>query len=262
MKLEVKIIKKLPEFTIDVSFSCRAGDMQIITGPSGSGKTTIMRILAGLERSDHGLITYNGKVWEDTANRIFVKPQQRAIGYVFQEYSLFPHLTVEKNIDFGARDRRNVERHMRLLGIGHLAKRLPNKLSGGERQRVALAQALAREPQTLLLDEPFSALDYLTKEKLRRSLDEIKRLVQIPIIHITHDIVEGLRTADSVLPLEQGRIACNWLPETFRAKLPETHFHVGSGERHEKPAPESAVNRIATLNRLFGSLRTCKPDGI
>ena len=111
MKLEINIIKQLPDFTIDVSFCCEAGSMQIISGPSGSGKTTIMRILAGLERSDHGFIRFNGTIWEDTANRVFVPPQKRGIGYVFQEYSLFPHLTVEQNVDFAAVDPESIERY-------------------------------------------------------------------------------------------------------------------------------------------------------
>ena len=129
MKLEVHIRKRLPEFTIDVSFCCQAGEMQVITGPSGSGKTTIMRILAGLERSDQGLIRFNGTVWEDTDNRIFLKPQKRELSYVFQEYSLFPHLTVEQNIAFAAKDRRKVDWYMQFMGIRNLAKRSPAAIS-------------------------------------------------------------------------------------------------------------------------------------
>jgi len=257
MKLEARIIKKLPEFTIDVSFSCRAGAMQIITGPSGSGKTTIMRILAGLEKSDHGLIRFNGTVWEDTANRIFVRPQDRAIGYVFQEYSLFPHLTVEENVGFAAGDSRNVARFMQLLGISRLARRKPKQLSGGERQRAALAQAMAREPNLLLLDEPFSALDYITREKLRDSLTELKRLVGIPIIHITHDLMEGMQMADTVLPLERGRVSYDWLPASISRNLPEGRMSACESDL-QAAEPERSPDKTKMLwNRLFGCSRIC-----
>ena len=259
MKLEIKIIKKLPEFTVDVSFCCRAGEMQIITGPSGSGKTTIMRILAGLERSDHGLIRFDGTVWEDTANRIFLKPQKRAIGYVFQEYSLFPHLTVAQNVAFAALDRENVEKYMHLMGIPHLARRFPKQLSGGERQRAALAQALAREPRALLLDEPFSALDYVTRENLRHSLDEIKKLVQIPIIHISHDLTEGLQMADAVLPLERGRVAYDWLPAALRQHLPEKQMQIPCRNELVEMEPVKARTPMETFwNRLFGFSKICR----
>jgi len=255
MKLEARIIKRLPEFTIDVSFSCSAGEMQIITGPSGSGKTTIMRILAGLEKSDHSLVRFNGTVWEDTANRIFVRPQQRAIGYVFQEYSLFPHLTVEENVAFAAGDRRNVERFMTIMEIRHLAKRRPKQLSGGERQRVALAQALAREPQALLLDEPFSALDYITREKMRDCLIELKKLVQIPIIHVTHDIMEGVQMADTVLPLNQGRVAYDWLPASIREYLLERQKTACVNKFPEAGPERSPDIKKMLWSRLFGCSR-------
>ena len=257
MKLEINIIRRLPDFTIDVSFCCAAGTMQIISGPSGSGKTTIMRILAGLERSDHGFIRFNGTVWEDTAKRIFVPPQERGIGYVFQEYSLFPHLTVEQNIGFASVASENIGRYLNYFNIRHLADRYPRQLSGGERQRVALAQALAREPKVLLLDEPFSALDYLTRMKLRKSLQELKKSVSIPIIHVTHDLDEGLQMADGFLPLERGSISYDWLPENIRADLPGNHYHVCSGIPGKKPAALPASRRISFVSRLFGYLRAC-----
>jgi len=257
MMLEVNIIKKLPDFTIDLSFCCEAGKMQIITGPSGSGKTTIMRILAGLEHADNSFIRFNGMVWEDTASKIFMPPQRREIGYVFQEYSLFPHLTVEQNVVFAAKDPNNVQQHIRFLGIDHLKGRFPKQLSGGERQRVALAQALARKPKALLLDEPFSALDFVTREKLRSTLLELKESVNIPIIHITHDINEGMQMADGFLPLENGRISYEWLPDNIRDKVARCHNHACPSEL-PLTAQEKPVGQMnSTLSRLFSCFRTC-----
>lgn len=257
MKLEINIIKKLPDFTIDVSFCCEAGTMQIITGPSGSGKTTIMRILAGLEKSDHGLVRYNGIVWEDTGNNIFVAPQKREIGYVFQEYSLFPHLTVKENVAFAAKKTETIKHYMRFFGIDHLAARFPKQLSGGERQRVALAQTLAREPKALLLDEPFSALDYLTRMKLRASLQELKKSVSIPVIHITHDIDEGVQMADSFLPLERGQVSYDWLPDIIRDKVPGFCTNTCGSELPAGVTEKPAGRFDSPLSRLFGYFRIC-----
>ncbi len=255
MKLEVNIIKKLPDFTIDVSFCCNAGEMQVIIGQSGSGKTTIMRILAGLEHADHGLIRFNDTVWEDTANKVFLPPQKRGLGYVFQEYSLFPHLTVEQNVAFAAGDQKNVQHYIGFFEIQHLARRFPRQLSGGERQRVALAQALAREPKILLLDEPFSALDFITREKLRTSLDALKRSVKIPIIHITHEINEGLQMADMVLPLERGRVSYDWLPDIILKQLPDQYTQTCGCGLPDRDPVQATGKSDAPWGRLFGFFR-------
>ncbi|OCC14933.1 Molybdenum transport ATP-binding protein ModC [Dissulfuribacter thermophilus] len=211
MELKVKIYKKLSGFDIDISFSCPNGSLLALIGPSGAGKTTIVRSIAGLERPDSGFIACNGIVWSDTKKGIWVPPQKRRLGYVFQEYSLFPHLTVEKNIAFAADDLKEVEELIELLGIGHLRRRKPHQISGGERQRVALAQALARKPSVLLLDEPFSALDIATRQKLREELKSLKGRLSIPIVMVTHDLNEAQFLADEMLPIEQGKMAPEWL---------------------------------------------------
>ncbi len=211
MALKVKIFKKLKEFDLDISFSCSSGRLLALVGPSGAGKTTIMRLIAGLERPDRGLIACNKSIWTDTEKGIWLPPQKRKLGYVFQEYSLFPHLTVERNIIFAGIDSYEARGLMKLFGILHLRRRRPHQLSGGERQRVALAQALARKPGVLLLDEPFSALDVATRVKLRNDLKSLKNQLSIPVILVTHDLNEARFLSDEILPIEQGKKAPDWL---------------------------------------------------
>jgi molybdate transport system ATP-binding protein len=211
MKLEVEIVKELPRFAINISFACGDGELLALVGPSGSGKTTLMRIIAGLDQPDLGRIGYNGETWLDTRAKIDLPVQRRSLGYVFQEYTLFPHLTVFDNVAFATRDPGRVADLLKLLEVWHLKERKPRKLSGGERQRVALAQALARDPKVLLLDEPFSALDAVFRRKLRGELKKIKAEFNLPIIHITHDLEEAAELADTILPMVEGRIEENWL---------------------------------------------------
>src|SRR5439155_7866492 len=154
------------------------GRVLVLFGPSGAGKTTIVRSIAGLERPDRGHIRFGPHVWSDTRTRVFVEPQARRVGYVGQEAALFPHLTVERNIEYGIRDRRTEGRRFRegahgilaLLGAADLTKRYPRELSGGQAQRVALARAMAPHPRLLLLDEPFGALDAPTRMQLRAEM--------------------------------------------------------------------------------------------
>lgn len=211
MELAVEIKKKLPLFELDVSFICPVERLLAVIGPSGAGKTTIVRIIAGLDRPDSGIIKYGDKTWVDTEKGIFVPPQQRQLGYVFQEYTLFPHLNLYRNVSFASRDTGHVEYLMRALDIWDLRNRKPSAVSGGERQRCAIAQALARHPQVLLLDEPFSALDMNNRRRLRERVKAIKEEFSIPIVHVTHDIDEAMYLADEILPVIKGKIMRKWL---------------------------------------------------
>ena len=211
MELSISIKKKLPHFDLDVSFSCRKNRLLVLVGPSGAGKTTIIRILAGLDRPDEGRITYNGEIWVDTDKNIFLPPQERHLGYVFQEYTLFPHLTVARNVAISADDKEDVSSLLHRFGIWHLKDRKPDKISGGERQRCAICQAIARRPHLLLLDEPFSALDAITRQNLRDEVRKLKRELAIPVIHVTHDISEALYLGDDVLPMVRGLILRKWM---------------------------------------------------
>lgn len=184
----------------------------VLFGPSGSGKTTILRCLAGLERPSRGRITFAGETWCDIEAGIHVSPQSRAIGYLFQEYALFPHLTVAGNIAFAIPEPDRHERQarldemLRLLRLEGLEDRRPAQLSGGQQQRVALARVLVRRPKLLLLDEPLSALDAPAREQVRGELRGLLRGQGIPTVCVTHDWVEALALADEVAVMGGGRV--------------------------------------------------------
>jgi molybdate transport system ATP-binding protein len=211
MELNVSIKKKLPHFDLDVSFSCMENRLLVLMGPSGAGKTTIIRILAGLDQPDEGRITYNAEVWVDTDKKIFLPPQKRQVGYVFQEYTLFPHLTVAGNVKFSVGNSDDIDSLLQRFNILHLKDQKPDKISGGERQRCAICQAIIRRPRLLLMDEPFSALDAVTRENLRAEVRKLKRELSIPVIHVTHDISEALYLGDDVLPMVNGRVVRKWM---------------------------------------------------
>ncbi len=216
MSLRVSVVRQLPHFHLDVDLTFASNGLTAIVGPSGAGKTTLIRLLAGLDRPDQGTISLNGTTWVDTGQGLFTRPQERGLGLVFQDYVLFPHMTVERNVAFAARRRERVPELLDLFGIGHLASTRPDAISGGERQRVAFCQALAREPRLLLLDEPFSALDMGTRHALRRELKTLARDLSIPILHVTHDLDEAHYLGDSIVSLVRGQVAPDWPKEQYR----------------------------------------------
>lgn len=190
--------KTLAPFRLDVAYDiapeCKSA---VLFGASGSGKTLTMQCIAGLVRPDHGYIRVTGRALYDSAGNLFVPVQKRRIGYMFQDYALFPHLTLLQNVAYarsgplarlmGRGERERALATLDRLGIAHLARHYPAQLSGGQRQRAALARALNAEPQLLLLDEPFSALDPLLREHLRHELKEMLSALTIPALIITHD---------------------------------------------------------------------------
>lgn len=178
-------------------------------GPSGCGKTTVLRCLAGLERPNEGQIRTSGKTWFDSSSGVCLMPQQRDIGFLFQDYALFPHMTVAENIGYGLRgkpDAGRVADLLQLFGLDRLERRRPHQISGGQQQRVALARALARQPKVLLLDEPLSALDATLREHLRIELRRLLAQFQIPVIVVTHDRTEAIALSDQIVVMESGRI--------------------------------------------------------
>jgi molybdate transport system ATP-binding protein len=222
---------------LDVEFECGPGDVLAVFGPSGSGKTTILRTIAGLYRPAHAVVRSGESTWIDAAAGTFVPPHLRAVGFVFQEYALFPHLTALGNVTTALTHRPRVERRARaeaLLDLVRLSGRMtrrPHELSGGERQRVALARALAREPEVLLLDEPFAAVDRQVRRGLQDEIDALRRTVDLPLILVTHDFEDVVRLATHVLLLEHGTaIACGAITALMsRPDLPWLRDAVGLG---------------------------------
>lgn len=209
--LTVDIQKTLPEFTLKVSFAADQGILAIL-GQSGSGKTMTLRCIAGLVTPDSGRIKLDDRVFFDAQQKVNLRPQQRNVGFVFQNYALFPNMTCHDNIAFGMREKEKmeidgrVEELMNRLRISKLAARYPRQLSGGQQQRVALARALATSPDILLLDEPFSALDTMIRNNLQALLLEIRQFYQGYILLVTHDLAEAYRLSSRIAVYEAGRL--------------------------------------------------------
>ena len=190
----------------------RGHSITVLFGPSGCGKTTVLRCLAGLERPEEGTVHFGAETWFDAQRSVCLAPQQRDIGFVFQDYALFPHLTVEGNIGFGLRDGTSNERRQRVgetlerFDLGKLAHRRPHQLSGGQQQRVALARALARRPRLFLLDEPLSALDATLREEMRSELRRLLTGCEIPVILVTHDRNEAMVLGDELVVMSDGAV--------------------------------------------------------
>ncbi len=207
-QLTVRLRQTAP-IPLDAEFACAPGELLALVGPSGSGKTTILRVIAGLARSREGRVAMGDDVWFDTQTGIDVPPQQRRVGFVFQNYALFPHLTALQNVAV-ASSRADAAAHARevlaRVRLEALAGRRPAHLSGGQQQRVALAGALAREPLALLLDEPFSAVDQAVRQDLYQELAELRGGLAMPIVLVTHDLQEAQRLADRIVVLDTGRV--------------------------------------------------------
>jgi molybdate transport system ATP-binding protein len=197
-------------FALDVELSLPERGVSMLFGPSGCGKTTVLRCLAGLERSARGRVIINGERWQDDS--LFVPPHARGVGVVFQDAALFEHLSVRGNLDFGQRrlprghTRPSLDAAIELLGIGALLGRRPATLSGGERQRVAIARALAMAPRLLLLDEPLASLDAERKCELLPFLDRLHQSLALPMVYVTHALTEVTRLGDHVVLMQHGRV--------------------------------------------------------
>jgi len=202
-------------FQLQISFASERQRL-VVLGPSGSGKSLLLQCIAGLARPDRGHIRLSGRALFDAGAKVDLAPQQRGMAYLFQDYALFPHLSVRQNIAFGlTRGPLNpsasirsdaVEQWLDTFGLRQVADQFPSELSGGQRQRTALARALVAQPAALLLDEPFSALDATLRQHMRRELDELQQRLQVPMLLITHDPEDARIFGDEVLTLEDGRL--------------------------------------------------------
>ena len=206
MALSVHFTHPLRSFDASVQLTVADGTTTALVGPSGAGKTTVLRVVAGLLRPRTGVVELGDRTWLDTERGIDVSPERRRVGYLFQEYALFPHLDVLANVRFGSGRGAPVADLLERFGISHLTAARIGELSGGERQRVALARALALEPGVLLLDEPLSALDAHTKAAVRIELHELLRELALPTILVTHDFEDAAALADHVGVIVDGRV--------------------------------------------------------
>src|SRR5918993_5907517 len=245
MSIEVRnLTKSFGSFVAlrDVSFTVHSGELVALLGPSGSGKTTLLRVIAGLETPDVGSVLFDG---DDATRR---DPRERGVGFVFQHYALFRHMTVFENVAFGLRVRprdqrpsadeikRRVHELLGLVQLDYLGDRYPSQLSGGQRQRVALARALAVEPRVLLLDEPFGALDAKVRQELRRWLRRLHDDIHLTSVFVTHDQEEALELADRVAVMNHGVIEQEGTPE----------------EVVERPATPFVISFLGTVNIFHG----------
>ena len=214
-----------PGFSLDVSLAVPSRGVTAVFGPSGSGKTSLLRCIAGLERAGSGHLSVNGEVWQDDAAGVFVPVHKRPLGYVFQEASLFAHLDVAGNLDFGlrrvapARRRVPLEQAIELLGLRTLMQRMPGTLSGGERQRVAIARALATSPRLLLMDEPLASLDIARKAEILPYLERLHDELDMPVLYVSHAPDEVARLADHLVLLEAGRVKASGSTRELMTRL-------------------------------------------
>jgi molybdate transport system ATP-binding protein len=218
MGLSIKIVKQVNGFRLEADWRIE-NELAVLFGYSGAGKSLTLQLIAGFLKPDTGRIAANGEVLFDSQEGINLPPQRRSLGYVFQDLALFPHMTVRQNITYGATGLYRLARRQRLeemLEVFHLeglADKKPPEISGGQKQRVALARALIRRPQALLLDEPFSALDNPLRREMRRFLKQIHTELTIPVILVTHDLLEAATLADTIFIYHGGKIIQSGSPQ-------------------------------------------------
>ena len=227
-------------------FHCAPGEILALVGPSGAGKSTLLRAVAGLVRPTHGRVSVGAETWFDSAEGIWVPTRRRRVGFVFQDYALFPHLTALENVmeATGGSDREAQARHwLDRVHLQGLEARRPSRMSGGQQQRVAMARALARQPEVLLMDEPFSAVDRVTREKLYLELASLLRGLAIPMVLVTHDLDEAAMLASRMVVLSKGRTLQAGTPDEIMGAPRSVEVARLLGNRNILPAVVKAVNR-------------------
>jgi len=217
--IEIAIHKKLSSATgtmiLDVQLEIVAGKLVTIYGKSGAGKTSILKVIAGLLNVDNGIVTVNNNTWLNTSKGINLPPQKRNIGLVFQEYALFPNMSVKENLLFAlikGQDNKIIKELIEIIELGDLQDRKPETLSGGQKQRVALARALVKKPQVLMLDEPLSALDNEMRQRLQQYVLQVHNEYKLTTILISHDVSEIIKMSDYMYEIDQGSIINQGIP--------------------------------------------------
>jgi len=213
--IEKSLITAQGEMILRINASLEFGDLVVLFGDSGAGKTTLLRILSGLTNPDNGFIKVDNSVWFDSDSKINLVPQKRDIGFMFQDYALFPNMTVFENIAFAQKqiDRKQVLELIETFGLGGFAQRKPTKLSGGQKQRVALARALVRKPKLLMLDEPLSALDASMRTLLQDEIAKAHSYNETTTVLVSHDLTEVLRLAHKVIKISKGKVQTYGTPD-------------------------------------------------
>jgi len=211
--IELAINKKLKsssgDMLLDVKFNIPTGKLIALYGKSGAGKTSLLKIIAGLLSPEKGIIKVDDKVWLDTDKRLDLSPQKRNIGFLFQEYTLFPNMTVRENLEFAltkGQNKKIVDELLEIVDLGDLQFRKSNSLSGGQKQRAALARSLVQKPKILMLDEPLSALDYEMRTKLQQYILQLHKEFKLTTILISHDISEIIKMSDYLMEIDHGKI--------------------------------------------------------
>ena len=254
-------------FSLDVDVRLPGQGVSAIFGPSGCGKTTLLRCVAGLTRPATGRVTVGGQLWQDDAAGVWLPTHRRPLGMVFQEASLFAHLTVQGNLDYGQRrvpaaERRvSLEQAIELLGIGHLLARRPAGLSGGERQRVAIARALATSPRLLLMDEPLAALDAQRKAEVLPYLEKLHRTLDIPVLYVSHSIDEVARLAEHLVLLQDGAVRAQGRTDELivRLDLPLAHGDAAATVIEGTVLQHDVHDHITTVGFSGGQLQLVSP---
>lgn len=285
MSVAAQFLTRVGDFRLEAELTCEPGQTVALLGPNGAGKSTVLRSIAGLLPIDEGSIEIDGRPVDDPASRVFVPPEQRSVGVVFQDYLLFPHMTVRQNIEFGPRNQRsslygasNVDAWIETFDLTELLDRKPGELSGGQAQRVALARALATDPRLLLLDEPLSALDAATKANVRAELRHFLQAFEHGTVIVTHDPLDALVLADRIVVVESGRVTqegftaevasaprTDYLAALLGVSLIRGTMHAGTiacdggGELVTSSSLEGSVAAVIRPQAI--SLHTIKPEG-
>ncbi|PRX56707.1 sulfate/molybdate ABC transporter ATP-binding protein [Flagellimonas meridianipacifica] len=257
--IDIQVQKKLDSpsgnMVLDVGFTIEEGQMVALFGESGAGKTSLLRILSGLLQPDKGRISVHERIWFQSQPKVInLKPQERNVGFVFQDYALFPHMTVLENLQFAAGTRKNVnlQHLLELNELGDLKHKKPKNLSGGQQQRVALARALAQQPNILLLDEPLSALDDNIRRKLQRHLLEAHKEYKLTTILVSHNIEEIIKLSDWVIELHHGKTVEQGHPhQLFASKEISEDFKVTAEVLSIESSGNSFVAQLLVQNHVL-----------